>query len=239
MREMLAVYRKEMKAYLVSPIPYILVAVFVIYVAVRVFNEFLFLLLRRADLESMFHVMTYASMILVPAVAMRPWSEEIRGGTVETLLTFPARVRHLVLGKFLAGLTVLLACLVATAGIPITAESLGDLDMGQVWGGYLGALLMGGAFLAVGLWISSKTRNQIVAFLLSLLACAALVYLGDIASRSSQGTVSALVEQFAVTTHFNAMGRGVIDLRDVAYFLSLIVFFLYLNVESVENRRHR
>ena len=237
MRDVMSVYRKEMRSYLVSPIPYLLVAIFSALVAFFVFIQFIFLVLRQANLEAMFSIFPWLFMVIVPAVAMRLWSEEIRGGTFETMLTFPVRVRHLVLGKFLAACTVLAACLVATAGIPITAAHLGDLDMGPVWGGYFGALLMGAAFLALGLWLSSITRNQIVAFLLGVVACFLLILAGM--QSSGDGWLAAAAEQLAVTTHFRGIGRGVIDLRDLAYFVSMIGFFLYLNVESVENRRHR
>ena len=239
MRETVAVYRKEMRSYLVSPIPYILVAIFAAAIAIFVFAMFQFLLLRQSNLEAMFQMLPWAMMILVPAVAMRLWSEEIRQGTYEALLTMPARTRHLVLGKFLAGLTVLAACLLATAGLPITAATLGDLDMGPVWAGYLGALLMGGAFLAIGLWLSCLTRNQIVAFLLGLAACFALVLVGSLSAQMPHGGMADFVEQLAVGTHFRSIGRGVIDIRDIAYFASFIAFFLYLNVEAVENRRYR
>jgi ABC-2 type transport system permease protein len=170
---------------------------------------------------------------------MRLWAEEVRGGTLETLMTFPAKARHLVLGKWLAALTVLAGCLAATLGVPITAAWLGDVDSGAVIGGYLGALLMGGAFLAMGLWISAFTRNQIVAFVLGLLACGVLVFLEDVLNVTAGGAVNDVLAAISATSHFRAIGRGVADLRDLFYFASFIGFFLYLNAESVHNRRYR
>lgn len=239
MRETMALYRKEMRAYLVSPIPYLLAAVFAVYVAWFVFDQRWFLILRQANLEALFESFGKGFMVLCPALAMRLWAEEVRGGTIETLMTFPAKAIHLVLGKWLAAVTVLFGCLVATAGIPITAARLGDLDVGPVLGGYAGGLLMGATFLAIGLWLSSLTRNQIVAFVLGLAVCAILVFLGEFVGRMSGGAVHDALDALAITTHFQAIGRGVVDLRDLAYFGSIIGFFLYLNVEAVQNRRWR
>lgn len=239
MGETLAVCRKELRAYLVSPIPYILVAFFAGITSWMVFDNSNFLLLRQANLQSLFQFLPWALMVFVPALAMRGWSEELRGGTIETLMTFPARARQLVFGKFLAGIVLIAACLMATGGIAITAASLGNLDWGPVFGGYLGMLLVGGAFLALGLWLSSLTRNQIVAFIVGLLACFALVVLEGLLQRTSPEGLAPVLEQIAITTHSRAIARGVVDFRDVFYFVAFIGFFLYLNVETLENRRHR
>jgi ABC-2 type transport system permease protein len=239
MRETLAVYRKEMRAYLVSPIPYLLAAVFAVFTAWYVFDQRFFIVLGQANLESLFDSFSRGMMVLCPALAMRLWAEEVRGGTLETLMTYPAKPRHLVLGKWLAALTVLAGCLVATIGVPITAATLGDLDGWPAVGGYVGGVLMGGAFLAVGLWLSTLTRNQIVAFVLGLALCGVLVFLEDFVAKLGGGAVYDVLNGVATTTHFKAIGRGVFDLRDLLYFASFIGFFLYLNVESVHNRRYR
>jgi ABC-2 type transport system permease protein len=238
-RETLAVCRKELRAYLVSPIPYVLVAIFAGFTAWWVFEASQFLLMRQANLQSLFQFLPWALMVLVPALAMRGWSEEIRGGTLETLMTFPARARHLVLGKFLAGLVLIAACLLSTIGIAITAASLGNLDWGPVFGGYLGMLAVGAAFLALGFWLSSLTRNQIVAFILGLVVCFAFTALEGAVGRSERDGLVPLFEQLAITTHSRSIARGVVDFRDVFYFVAFIGFFLYLNVETIENRRHK
>jgi len=238
MRETLAVYRKEMKSYLVGPIPYLVVAVFALVATWHVFSRSIFLVLRQASLESLFGFLPILFAIIAPAISMRMWSEEIRGETLETLLTLPVRVRHLVLGKFFAGLTIVAACLVGTFGIAITAAVLGDLDRGPVWGGYFGALLMGGAFLSIGLWLSSRTRNQIVAFLIGLVVCLAWALADGLEVGGGGGPVASFLSSISMTARFRSIARGVIDLRDVVFFVSIIGFFLYLNVESIENRRH-
>ena len=239
MRDSFAVFRKEMRAYLVSPIPYLLAAFFAAFLAYLVFDKAYFFVLKQATLEGLFRFMPLAMVVVVPAIAMRLWSEELRGGTFETLLTFPVRTRHLVVGKWLAAWVVIGGCLLATVGLVVTAATLGDLDKGPTIGGYLGSWLMGGAFLAIGLWLSSLTSNQIVAFILGVIVCAAFVFMEDAAAKFEAGTVASTLTNLGITSHFQAIGRGVVDLRDVAYFVSLIGFFLYLNVETIENRRSR
>ena len=239
MRETLALYRKEMRAYLVSPIPYLLAAVVALYTTWYVLEQRYFLVYAQANLDSLFDSFATGLMVLCPALAMRLWAEEVRGGTLETLMTYPAKARHLVLGKWLAALTVLAGCLAATLGVPITAAVLGDVDSGAVIGGYVGALLMGGAFLAMGMWISALTRNQIVAFVLGLLACMILVFLEEILNASAGGGLNDVLAAISTTAHFRSIGRGVADLRDLFYFASFIGFFLYLNAETVHNRRYR
>jgi ABC-2 type transport system permease protein len=238
MRETLTVYRKEMRGYLTGPIPYIVVALFSLATTWWVFGTQNFLLMRQASLESLFGILPVAFAIFVPAVAMRTWAEEIRGGTIESLMTMPVRTLHLVAGKFLAAWTVVAFCLLSTAGIPVTAAALGDLDLGPVVAGYLGAQLMAGAFLAIGMWLSSLTSNQIVAFLLGFVVCLLLAILDFLGATSGGSALSDLLAQVSVTSRFRAVARGVLDARDLLYFASLVAFFLYLNVESVENRRY-
>ena len=230
-----AVYRKEMRTYLVSPIPYVLV---IILSAVASWWFFgppgRFFLFGVSTLDALFRFLPWGFMLIVPAVTMRLWSEEYRGGTFETLLTFPARPYQLVLGKFLAAWTVVAFCLLATVGLPITAASLGDLDWGPAIGGYLGALLMGAAFLSLGQWLSGLTNNQIVAFLVGLAGCFLFVIVNQLSD-----DVGPVAEQISIASRFASVGRGVIDLRDVLYFASFCGFFLYVNCESISNRRYR
>jgi ABC-2 type transport system permease protein len=237
-RETLTVYRKEMRGYLTGPIPYIVVALFSLATTWWVFSMQNFLLLRQANLDSLFSILPVAFAIFVPAIAMRTWAEEIRGGTIESLMTMPVRTRHLVLGKFLAAWTVVGFCLLGTLGIPITAMALGDLEAGPAIGGYLGALWMSGSFLAIGMWLSSLTSNQIVAFLLGFVVCLLLAILDFLGATSGGTAVSDFLAQVSITSRFKAIARGVIDARDLLYFASLVAFFLYLNVETVENRRY-
>lgn len=143
------------------------------------------------------------------------------------------------LGKFLSAWALLAVCLACTLGIAITVSSLGELDWGPVVGGYLGALLMGGALLAFGLWISSLSAHQIVAYLLTAVGIFILVWVLPYAAGEAEGGGRRFLTQLSVAGHYRALGRGVIDLRDVLYFVSFGAFFLYLNAQAVENRRYR
>lgn len=240
LREIFAVYRKEMRAYLVSPVPYIFVALFAGAMAWRFFffEKTAFFLYDKADMYGgFFFELEYWLIVLVPAISMGQWSAESGAGTIETLATLPVRTSSLVVAKFLAGWTLVFVCLLATGAIPVTVSNLGDLDWGPVNGGYLGAFLFCGALLALGVWISSLTRHQIVAFVLTVFAGIVFVLMYQLANRA--GPLAPVLEQLSLASHYQAMGRGVVDLRDVLYFLSFMVMFLYLNVQTVENRRYR
>ena len=239
----MSVYRKELRGTLVSPIPYILVVMFALGLAYVFFwglDRMLpsFWLLSTASVATLFDCIPIAFAILVPALTMRQWSEEIRGGTIETLCTLPVSAGALVLGKFLASWTLLAACLVATLPIVLTVNGLGDLDWGPVWGGYLGALFLGAALLSLGLWISALTRHQIVAFLVTLfmglVLCAFLTYFAS----EPGSTLGSVFHAVALNARYDSLGRGVLEFRDLLYFASFTAFFLYLNAESVDNRRY-
>ncbi len=236
---MISVFRKELRSYFVSPIPYVLVVIFVSVMALIYFNFQLFWVTRRASLESLFQVVPLVFILLIPGITMRLWSEEAREGTLETLMTSPVRSWQLVGGKFLSAWVLLAVCLLCTLGVGITVSSLGNLDWGPVVGGYLGALLMGGALLAFGLWISSLTDHQIVAYLLTAVGIFALAWVLPYAAGEVEGSGRQFLTQLSVAGHYRALGRGVVDLRDVLYFVTFATFFLYLNAQAVENRRYR
>jgi ABC-2 type transport system permease protein len=238
MRETTAMFKKELRTFFVGPIPYFVAALFALVATWLVFEKGIFLVLRRANLDSLFGFLPWLFTFFVPFVSMRTWAEEIRGETIETLMTAPVRVRHLVFGKFFAALVVLALCLASTIAIPITAASLGDLDVGPLIGGYLGALLMAGAYLALGQWLSSLTRNQIIAAIAAMVVFVGLMFLDSLGSTAFTGSFGSFMTAISMKAHFDAIARGVLDLRDLAYFASVIGFFLYLNVETLENRRH-
>ncbi len=233
------VFRKEMRAFFVSPIPYVVMALFSAFAAWRFFFDRRFWLQNAATLEgAFFHELELLLVVLVPLIGMRAWSEERRGGTIETLMTEPISSTALVIGKYLAAWCVVGLCLLSTLGLPITVGQLGDLDAGPVIGGYLGAFLLAGALLAIATWISSFTNHQLVACIVSLIIGGLFILMQAIAADlgGSQGRV---LDAVSLTSHYRAMGRGVVDVRDLLYFASSIVFFLYLNVRSIENRRYR
>jgi ABC-2 type transport system permease protein len=232
------VFRREIRASLVSPVPYVVAVIFTGLAGFFFFVVNEFFVYRRASLDAFFDVMPWLMLFLVPAISMRQWSEEIRGGTMESLLTFPVRTSALVVGKFLAAWALLLFCLVLTVPTWITVNAIGDLDSGPVITGYLGSFLMGGALLALGMWISALTRHQIVSFLVTAVAAFLLVMLRLLARKVGE-PLGALIENLSTASRFEAMGRGVVDVRDLLYFVTFTAFFLYCNVEAIENRRYR
>lgn len=235
----LAVYRKEMRAYFTSPIPYVVMALFSAWIAYNFFFDRQFWVQNSASLEAGFFFRLERTLIvLVPLIGMRLWAEERRGGTLETLMTYPVGTTSLVVGKFLAAWAVIGLCLVSTLGLAFTVSGLGDLDWGPVWGGYLGAFFLSGALLAISSWISSMTSHQLVAFIISALVGTTFVFMQE-AAMDARGTTATVLEQLSLTSHYRAMGRGVVDLRDLVYFATAIAFFLYINVRAIENRRFR
>ncbi len=240
---MLVVAGREFRAYWDSPIAYVFLSTFAGFVGFFFFGSFF--AREIADLEPLFKELPTWFLLLAPLATMRLWAEERRTGTDELLLTFPVRVRDAVLGKFLAAWGLLAVALLLTLPIPIFVAWLahspsGGLDLGPVAGGYVAALLMGGAYLAIGLFLSSVTQHQIVAAVLTGVVLFSLWAIGH------PQTLAALPEwlrpaadAMALGTHFTAFARGLLDGRDVAYYLSVIAVFLSLNGVVLDARRWR
>ncbi|MFZ1948331.1 MAG: ABC transporter permease [bacterium] len=236
MKNTLPVFRREFASYFNSPIAYIYMTVFVGLASWLFFKAFF--VLGEASMRNFFALLPWIFLFFVPAVTMRSWAEEKKVGTIEILMTLPLSDAEAVLGKFLASFAFLLLSLALTFVLPIVTGALGSPDAGQIFGGYLGSVLMGAAYLAIGLFVSSLTENQIVAFIVSVVSVFALFVLGE--DFVLFGLPDRLVPVFAYLSlggHFDSIARGVVDTRDVVYYLSVIGFFLYLNVKSVEARR--
>jgi len=231
---------REMSAYFHSPIAYVFLVVFAGAALFTVFNLDAFFARGRADMRGLFEAIPFLTLLLVPALTMRLWAEEEKQGTLEILLTLPAREIELVTGKFLASLALLATGLLLTLPLPLTISlgGLGNLDWGPVWGGYVGALLLGSAYLAVGQFVSSMTENQILAFILALVACLALYGVGTEAFTGLfSDRTAAVLRSLGTGSRFESVARGVIDLRDLLYYLSLTVFFLTLSVGALRAKR--
>jgi ABC-2 type transport system permease protein len=173
---------------------------------------------------------------------MRVWAEERKQGTIEFLLTSPIHTWHIVIAKFVAALTLIALCLLLTVGVVWTVSRYGKLDAGPVIGGYLGALMMGGTLIAIGMFLSSFTADQIVSFLLGVIVLLALVLLGHywFSTEYRAGSVfGAFAQAVSPSTHFDSIERGVVDVRNVYYFVSLTGLFLYLNTRVIDLRRWR
>jgi len=224
MRQALRICRKEFQAYFLSPIAYIVIAIFLLVTGWFFFSTFF--LLNQASLRNFFGLLPTVLAFVTPAVTMRLFAEELSIGSYETLLTLPVTDHDVIAGKFLASSTFIAAMLVPTLAYPVTVSLLGSLDWGPVAGGYLGALLLGAAFSAIGLLASALTRNQIVAFIVGMAICFGLTLVDQMlffVPRALLGTLTYL----AVDAHFQNIAKGVLDTRDIVYFLSLCFIGLY------------
>jgi len=240
MRNVLTLTMKELRQMFLSPIAYAFLMVFIFFVTFMFFR--IFFLAGQASLTEFFMWFPIAFAIFVPGIVMRVWAEERKQGTLEFLLTSPAETWQVVTAKFIAGSTLVSLCVLLTLGVPYTVAQYGDLDPGPVWGGYLGAILMGSTCVAIGMFCSAFTSDQIVSFLVSVIVLLSLILAGHgfIQSEFEPGSTFAFVARHvSPTTHFDSIGRGVVDIRDLFYYAATIVVFLYLNTRVIDLRRWR
>jgi len=233
MRQVPHIFKKEFRTYFVSPIAYIVISIFLIVTGWFFFSTFF--LFNQANLRNFFSLLPVVFAFVVPAVTMRLFSEELNVGSYEILLTMPVTYREVVLGKFLAGVAFVTAMLLPTLAYPVTITFLGDLDWGPVVGGYVGAVLLGASFSAVGLFASSLTRNQIVAFIVGVAICFALVLIDKILFFLPSPLVGVL-EYLGADYHFENISKGILDSRDIIYFLSLVFISLYATHLAMEEK---
>jgi len=236
MQNIMAIFKKEFKTYFLSPIAYIFITVYLISTTFLFFQGFF--LINQADMRGYFDLLPWVFLFFVPAITMRSWAEEKKVKTLELLLTWPVSDVEVVTGKFLASFALLAIVVLLSISIPITIAILGHPDMGQIVAEYVGALLLGAAYLAIGLWVSSMTENQIVAFIVGVVVTFVLFIIGN--PFITMVIPSFLVPLFTfmgLGNHFESISRGVIDSRDVVYYLSVIGFFLFLNVCSLGSRK--
>ncbi len=233
-----AIARKELRAYFGSPMALIFVGAFLVAALFSFFWAETFFARNIADVRPLFKWMPILMIFLVATLTMRQWSEEQRGGTLEILLTLPARRSHLVLGKFVAVMALVALSLALTLFLPITVIRLGNLDWGPVVGGYLATILMASAYAAIGLFVSSRTDNPIVALLVTVLVCSVLYVIGSSNVTGLVGdTPAEILRALGTGSRFESIERGVIDARDLIYYLSLTTFFLLLNAVSLDVKR--
>ncbi len=224
MRQVIPIFKKEFKTYFVSPIAYIVISIFLVVTGWFFFTTFF--LFNQANLRNFFALLPITFSFVIPAVTMRLFSEELNVGTYEILLTMPVSFREVVIGKFLASGLFVAAMLIPTLAYPIAVSFLGPLDWGPVAGGYIGAILLGGSFSAVGLFASSITRNQIIAFIVGMAVCFSLTLLDKILFFLPTGLLG-IFQYLGADYHFQNISKGIIDTRDIIYFLSLIFIGLY------------
>lgn len=238
MKQILAITRKELTGYFGSPMALIFIGAFLAATLFSFFWVDTFFARGIADVRPLFRWMPVLMIFLVAALTMRQWSEEQRSGTLEILLTLPVSPIQLVLGKFLAVLALVAISLALTLFLPITVSLLGNLDWGPVVGGYLAAILLAAAYAAIGLFASSRTDNQIVALISTVLLCGLFYVVGSSGVTDFAGQfLGELLRSIGVGSRFESIQRGVVDLRDLVYYLSLTGIFLTLNVLSLISKR--
>jgi ABC-2 type transport system permease protein len=236
MKNILTIFFKELKSYFNSPVAYIFIITFLLFSSWLFFRTFF--LTGQAHMRPLFGILPWLFLILAPAITMRVWAEEKKMGTMEVLMTLPLKEFEVVLGKFFSSFVFMIISVVLTFPLALTIYIMGDPDTGAIIGGYLGACLMGGAYLAIGLFISSLTSNQIVAFIVSIVTCFAFLIIGeDFVLMSTPSMIVPLFTYLGLGAHFESISRGVIDSRDIIYYLSVIGFFLFLNTLAIESRK--
>ena len=243
MRETLVIFRRELKSYFLSPIAYVfglLMLVVLLYLAVQVSLQEG----QQATMQGFFGMLPIVFLVFLPALTMRLWAEERKLGTIELLMTFPVRIDQLVLGKFVAAVLFLGFLLLLTIGLPLTLGAYGRLDWPPVIGAYGASLLFAGSFVAVGMFWSSTTRDQIVAMLLSVVSLLLLWAMGyPMVIEWMTGWMPPwaidVVNGFSPYKYFESIARGVLDTRDIVYFACFCGFFLYMNALVLQSRRNK
>jgi len=236
------IFKREIKSYFESPVAYVFLITFLLLTGFFTFSVSRYYEAGQADLRFFFFWHPWVYLLLVPAASMRLWAEERRSGTIELLLTLPVTLLQAIVGKFLAAWLFLGLALALTFPIVLTTAYLGDPDAGVIAGGYLGSLLLAGTYLAAGMLTSAATRNQVIAFVLSLMICLFLLLAGwppvtMMLSRWAPNWLVHGVSSISVMPHYESIQRGVLDLRDIVYYVSVMVVMLFATHLVLENRK--
>ncbi|ERP31421.1 ABC transporter permease subunit [Chitinivibrio alkaliphilus] len=236
MNLLMTIVYKEFKSYFLSPIAYVFISVYLILTNFLFFQTFF--VQNLSSMRAYFEIIPWVFILFLPAITMRTWAEEQKNRTLELLLTWPIPDGTIVLGKFLAALLILLLTLLLSCTVPITIMLLGNPDGGVIIGSYAGAALLGASYIAIGMWISSLTENQIIAFIGTAMFILVFLLIGnEVVTTFIPSSLVPLFDYLSIATHFQSISRGVIDSRDIIYYLSIIIFFLYLNRKSLERRK--
>ncbi len=236
------VMRRELAGYFSTPVAWVFIVIFLVMAGVFTFYLGNFYARGISDMDPFFQFHPWLYLFLVPAIAMRLWAEERRSGTIELLLTLPLTTWQAVLGKFLAAWLFVGLALLLTFPVWLTVNYLGNPDNGVIAAGYIGSWLMAGGFLAIGSCMSALTRNQVVAFILSVVVCFGFLLSGlpmvmDLFSGWAPQSLLDAVANFSFLAHFSTISRGVIDLRDLVYFALVIALWLMINTFVLEIKK--
>ncbi len=241
-RNVCTVFKRELKSYFESPVAYVFMVVFLVLLGILTFFGTNYYEQRVADLQPFFWWHPWVYLLLVPAATMGLWAEERRSGTIELLLTMPITTLQAVVAKFLAAWAFIALAMVMTFPIVFTTTYLGDPDLGVIVAGYIGSILMAGAYVAVGSLMSAMTRSQVIGFVLSLVVCFLFIAAGWplVTGMFVKWAPPKLVETiaaFSFMSHFESIRRGVLDLRDVGYYISVMVFMVSATLIVIDNRK--
>lgn len=242
MRSVAVIAKRELAAYFATPVAYVFIIIFLAVSAALTFYVGGFFERRQAALDTFFTFHPWLFLFLIPAVGMRLWAEERKTGTIELLTTMPVTTTAAVVGKFLAAWAFLAVALALTAPMWVTVNVLGEPDNGVILASYLGSLLMAGAFLAISSCMSALTRNQVVAFILGATVCFLFTMSGvELVLETVRAIAPAVlvdaVASLSFLSHFSTITKGVIDLRDLVFFVSMIVFWLFATAVVVNARK--
>ncbi len=234
MSNSLHIFRKEFKGYFISPIAYIVISIFLILTGWFFFSTFF--LFGQAELRSFFSLLPVIFSFIIPAITMRLFSEEFNTGSYELILTMPVSSLNIIIGKFLAAAAFVAIMLVPTIFYSIFISFIGDLDWGPVIGGYIGAVLLGAAFSTIGLFASSLTRNQIIAFIIGMAFCFVLTLIDKMLFFLPESVLNVF-QYLGADFHFQNISKGIIDSRDILYFLSVCFVMLYGTNLVIEEKK--
>ncbi|MGC8519633.1 MAG: ABC transporter permease subunit [Steroidobacteraceae bacterium] len=242
MRNVALILRRELASYFATPLAYVFIIIFLVLSNAFTFYVGAFYQRGQADLRPFFMFHPWLYLFLIPALTMKLWAEERKSGSIELLMTLPVKVWEAVLGKYLAAWLFTGLALALTFPIWITVNYLGSPDNGVIFASYVGSLLLAGGFLAIGSCMSALTRNQVVAFILGVCACFVLLLAGypmvlDAFRGWAPETLIEAIASLSLLTHFQSITRGVLELRDVLYFIMLIGFFLFTTTVAVDLRK--
>jgi ABC-2 type transport system permease protein len=235
-------FKRELGGYFSTPVAYVFLFFFLLLQGIMTWYFGGFYEREQADLQPFFLWHPWLFLLLIPAISMRLWAEERKTGTIELLMTLPVSLAEVVLGKFLAAWCFTGVALLSTFPYWITVNFLGSPDNGVILASYVGSFLMAGGYLAIGAAISATTRNQVIAFVTSLFVCLVFIVAGwpvvlDFFSAWVPAAVLDAIASFSFLTHFNAITKGVIDLRDLVFFATLIAVFLFINATVLDLKK--
>lgn len=236
------IFRRELTAYFSTPLAYVFIVIFLVMNGIATFDLGGFYLRGQADLQPFFNFHPWLYLFMIPALAMGLWSDERKTGTIELLMTLPVRLRDAVLGKFLAAWVLSGIALLLTFPIWITVNYLGSPDNGVILAGYIGSWLMAGGFLAIGSCMSALTRNPVIAFILTVAICFMFVASGsaivlNLFSGWAPQILSNAIAALSFLTHFDAISKGVLDIRDILFFAVVIAAWLFASAIVIEIKK--